>query len=291
MRPKDALPVVYPSHCPVCETPLIRKEGEAQHYCPNDKGCAPQLKAKIEHFIGRKMMNIDGLGAETVEQLFDAGLISNFSDLYDLTKEQVLPLERMAEKSANKLIEGIEASKNIDFPKVLFALGIRYVGETVAKKLAKHFKSLDIIQNATLEELIAVDEIGDRIAESLIEYFSDEYNLQIIQKLKAAGLQFEISEDDAAPVGNALEGKTIVVSGTFNMARDAMKNLIESNGGKVGSSISSKTDYLICGESMGPAKLKKAEDLGITMISENEFLALIGNASGEQQEKGQVSLF
>ena len=293
LRPKDALSVVYPTHCPVCETPLIRKEGEAQHYCPNDKGCAPQLKGKIEHFIGRKMMNIDGLGAETVEQLFDAGLISNFADLYDLTKDQVLPLERMAEKSANKLIEGIEASKKVEFQKVLFALGIRYVGETVAKKLAKHFKSLDNLQKASFEELVAVDEIGDRIAESLIEYFSDEYNLQIIQKLIAAGLQFEISEDDAAPMGNTLEGKTIVVSGTFDMARDTMKNLIECHGGKVGSSISSKTDYLICGESMGPAKLKKAEDLGITMISENEFLALIGNEanSNDQKEGGQVSLF
>jgi DNA ligase (NAD+) len=291
LRPKDSAPVNYPTQCPVCETPLIRKEGEAQHYCPNDKGCAPQLKGKIEHFIGRKMMNIDGLGAETVDQLFEAGLINNIADLYDLTKEQVLPLERMAEKSASKLIEGVEASKQVGFAKVLFALGIRYVGETVAKKLAKHFKSLENIQNATLEELVAVDEIGDRIAESLVEFFADEYNVSILERLKNAGVQLEVIADDSQPTGSALEGKTIVVSGTFDMARDAMKNLIEINGGKVGSSISSKTDYLICGESMGPAKLKKAEDLGIKMISEKEFLDLIGRDLVDKKDEGQVSLF
>ncbi len=291
LRPKDSIPVKYPTHCPVCETPLIRKEGEAQHYCPNDKGCPPQLKGKIEHFIGRKMMNIDGLGAETVDQLFEAGLIHNIADLYDLTKEQVLPLERMAEKSANKLIEGIEASKQVGFAKVLFALGIRYVGETVAKKLAKHFKSLDNIQKATFEELIAVDEIGDRIAESLIEFFADDYNISILERLKNAGLQLELSEDESQPAGIALAGKTIVVSGVFEMSRNDLKSLIEQNGGKSGSSISSKTDYLVCGENMGPSKLKKAQDLGINMISEKEFLALIGKVPGEVKEESQGSLF
>jgi DNA ligase (NAD+) len=291
VRPKNSTPVNYPTQCPICETALIRKEGEAQHYCPNDKGCPPQLKGKIEHYIGRKMMNIDGLGAETVDQLFEAGLINNIADLYDLTVDQVLPLERMAEKSANKLIEGVEASKQVDFAKVLFGLGIRYVGETVAKKLAKHFKSIDNIQKATLEELIAVDEIGDRIAESLVEYFTDEYNTSIIDRLRNAGVQLELEEDDTQPMSNVLAGKTIVVSGIFQISRNDLKNLIEQNGGKSGSSISSKTDYLICGEKMGPAKLKKAENLEIKMISESEFLELINISQSEEKEDGQVSLF
>jgi DNA ligase (NAD+) len=291
VRPKDSIPVKYPTQCPVCETELIRKEGEAHHYCPNDRGCAPQLKGKIEHFIGRKMMNIDGLGAETVDQLFEAGLITNIADLYDLTIEKVLPLDRMAEKSANKLIDGLAASKQVSFAKVLFGLGIRYVGETVAKKLAKHFKSLENIQKATLEELINVDEIGERIAESLVEFFADDYNLTIIEKLKTAGLQLELSEDENQAVGVALEGKTIVVSGVFEMPRNDIKNLIEQNGGKPGSSISSKTDYLICGENMGPAKLKKAQDLEIKMITESEFLAMIDYPESSKKEEGQGSLF
>ncbi|CAG5077053.1 NAD-dependent DNA ligase LigA [Parvicella tangerina] len=287
-RPTSAVPVAYPTTCPECGTGLIRKEGEAQHYCPNDAGCAPQLKGKIEHFIGRKMMNIDGLGSETVEQLFDAGLIKNVADLYDLTKEQVLPLERMAEKSATKLINGIEASKKVPFEKVLFALGIRYVGETVAKKLAKHFESLENIQNATFEELVAVDEIGDKIAESIEEYFSKEENIKLLERLKAAGLTFEIGEQAQAS-GDALEGKTLVVSGVFTRSRDEMKALIEQYGGKVGSSISSKTDYLIRGEKMGPSKLQKAEKLGVPMISEEEFMELLG---GEVQEhiEGQSNI-
>lgn len=282
-RPTSAVPVVYPTECPECGASLIREEGEAQHYCPNDTGCAPQLKGKIEHFIGRKMMNIDGLGAETVEQLFDAGLIRNVADLYDLTKAQVLPLERMAEKSASKLIDGIEASKKIPFEKVLFALGIRHIGETVAKKLAKHFGSLENLKNATHEELVAVDEIGDKIAESIINWFANEDNQQLIERLKKAELNFELGEQTKA-AGNALEGKTLVVSGTFERSRDEMKSLIELNGGKVGSSISSKTDYLIRGEKMGPAKLKKAEDLGVPMISEEEFIGMIGDSELSQEE-------
>ncbi len=275
VRSPSSTKTLYPSTCPECGTPLSRKEGEAHHYCTNDTECPPQLKGKIEHFIGRKMMNIDGLGAETVEQLFDAGLINNIADLYDLKYEQVIPLERMAEKSTNKLLEGIEASKRVPFEKVLFALGIRYVGETVAKKLAKHFKNLNAIKNASLEELINVDEIGDRIGESLIEYFANETNLDILRRLQDAGLQFEMVIDESIELGSSLEGKTIVVSGKFEMSRNELKKLIENNGGKNGSSISSKTDYLVRGEKMGPAKLKKAEDLDITMISEQELLKMI----------------
>jgi len=275
VRASSSTKTIYPTACPECGTTLSRKEGEAHHYCSNDTKCPPQLKGKIEHFIGRKMLNVDGLGAETVEQLFDAGLITNIADLYDLTYEQVIPLERMAEKSTNKLLDGIKASKQIPFEKVLFALGIRYVGETVAKKLAKHFKNLNALKNASLEELINVDEIGDRIAESLIEYFADETNLDILSRLQDAGLQFEMVIDESIELGSSLEGKTIVVSGKFEMSRNELKKLIENNGGKNGSSITSKTDYLVRGEKMGPAKLKKAEDLEITMISEQELLEMI----------------
>lgn len=295
-RSSNNVPFVYTDQCPECATPLVRKDGEAQHYCPNDLGCPPQLKGKIEHFIGRKMMNIDGLGAETVEQLFDTGLIKNVADLYDLTKAQVLPLERMAEKSATKLIEGIEASKKIPFEKVLFALGIRYVGETVAKKLAKHYKSMEAIQSASLEELVSVEEIGEKIAESIVAYFTDSVNLEIIERLRAAGLQFNLGEQSISS-GNSLEGKTVVVSGVFERSRDEMKALIEDNGGKVGSSISSKTDYLVRGENMGPSKLKKAEDLGVPMISEQEFVAMLGlgvessSVKAIQPESGQGTLF
>jgi DNA ligase (NAD+) len=270
--------VDFPSHCPECHTELVRKESEAQHFCPNDKGCPPQLKGKIEHFIGRKMMNIDGLGAETVQQLFDANLITTIADLYDLKKEQLLPLERMAERSVNKLLEGLEASKNCSFDKVLFALGIRYVGETVAKKLSKHFRSIEAIQQATFEELIAVDEIGERIAESLLDYFSDPYNTSIIERLKLAGIQMSLSED-LSQNSNILAGKSFVISGVFNLERDQLKIMIEENGGKVSSSISSKTDYLLRGENMGPSKLEKAQSLNITMISEAEFLNMISSDS------------
>ncbi len=284
-RPTSAVPVEYPTSCPECGSSLLRKEGEAQHYCPNDTGCAPQLKGKIEHFIGRKMMNIDGLGAETVEQLFEAGLIRNVADLYDLTKEQVLPLERMAEKSATKLIEGIEASKQVAFEKVLFAFGIRYVGETVAKKLAKHFKTIDQLQKASFEELVGVDEIGGKIAESIKAYFANEENIVLLDRLKASGLQFELGEQTEA-AGDTLKGKTLVVSGVFIRSRDEMKSLIEQYGGKVGSSISSKTDYLVRGEKMGPSKLQKAEKLGVPMISEDEFITLL-NGDEKPAEKEQ----
>ncbi len=274
-RPANAQPLEYITHCPECGTELIRREGEAQHFCPNDTGCPPQIKGRMTHFIARKAMNIDGLGEETIEQLYNEGLINNAADLYALTKEQLLPLERMAEKSAQKLIDGVEASKQIQFERVLFAIGIRYVGETVAKKLARHFKNIDVLMAASQEELVAVDEIGERIAESVIEFFANQYNMSIVKRLKDYGLQMEVEEGEG-PVSHKLAGLTIVVSGVFNMSRDELKALIESNGGKVGSGVTGKTDYLVRGEGMGPSKLAKAEKLGVQIISEDEFLAMIG---------------
>jgi DNA ligase (NAD+) len=256
----------------------VRNEGEAQHYCPNISTCPPQIKGRIEHFISRKAMNIDGLGTETVEQLFDEGLIKDMADLYDLTLEQLLPLERMAEKSATNLLDGVQASKSIPFERVLFALGIRFVGETVAKKLARHFKNIDALISANFEALIEVDEIGQRIAQSLIDFFSDPKNIEIIERLRAKGLQFAMAEDGAtALTSKALQDKSFVVSGVFEtVSRDALKALIESNGGKVLGGISGNTDYLVAGENMGPAKRQKAEKLGIPIISESEFLTMIG---------------
>lgn len=274
-RAIDSGQTIYISACPECETPLIRKEGEAQHYCPNENGCPPQLKGKMEHFIGRKMMDVDGLGAETIEQLFKEGLVKNVADLYDLTYEQLLPLDRMAEKSVNNLIEGLIKSKEVPFAKVLFALGIRYVGETVAKTLVKHFKTLDLLMSATAEELVEVDEIGERIADSVVRYFSEPTTVQLIARLKAIGLQFEIGEEELKGTSSVLASLVFVISGTFNISRNDLKNAIEKNGGKVGSSISKKTSYLIRGENMGPSKLKKAEDLDVSMITENEFLKMI----------------
>jgi DNA ligase (NAD+) len=276
-RPDDSEPHAYITECPECGSELIRNEGEAQHYCPNTAGCPPQILGRIEHFISRKAMNIDGLGPETVEQLWEAGLIENSASLYQLTKEDVLPLERMAERSAEKLVEGIAQSKAQSFERVLFALGIRYVGETVAKKLARHFKNIDALREASQEELIAVDEIGDRIAESVIGYFEDERNRNIVEQLKAAGLQFEIDEEDL-PQSNLLEGKKFVVSGVFNkFSRNEIKAAIEQHGGKNVGSISAKTDYVLAGENMGPSKLQKAQDLGIPIISEDDFIQMIGD--------------
>ena len=274
-RAADAQEVEFIHSCPECGTELIRKEGEAQHFCPNELGCPPQIKGKMEHFIGRKAMNVDGLGAETVQQFYDAGLVRNVADLYELTYEQVVSLERMADKSATNLLAGLEASKSVAFPRVLFALGIRYVGETVAKKLAKHFKSIDALMTASLEELIAVDEIGERIAESVINFFSDERNREIVSRLKTHELQFEVEESDA-PSSNVLDGKSFVVSGVFSQfSRDEIKAAVEQHGGKNVGSISKKTDYVLAGDKMGPSKLKKAEDLGIPIISEEEFIEMI----------------
>ena len=294
-RKKDSNKTIYIANCPECETPLIRKEGEAQHYCPNESVCPPQLKGKMEHFIGRKMMDIDGLGAETIEQLFEEGLVKNVADLYDLRSEQLLPLDRMAEKSVNNLIDGLIKSKEVPFAKVLFALGIRYVGETVAKTLVKQFKTLDLLMSATVDELIDVDEIGERIADSVVSYFSEQRNVELISRLKAIGLQFEIGEEELKGTSSVLEGLIFVISGTFNMSRNDLKKAIEKNGGKVGSSISKKTSYLIRGENMGPSKLKKAEDLGVSMITENTFLKMIDQNSSvdsiSESKPTQGSLF
>ncbi|RIA10018.1 DNA ligase (NAD+) [Flavobacteriaceae bacterium MAR_2010_72] len=275
-RPENSEPTTYISYCPECETTLVRTEGEAQHYCPNYNGCKPQIIGRIQHFISRKAMDIEGLGGETVALLVNEGLINNYSDLYTLTKEQVIPLERMAEKSADNLIKGIEASKQVPFERVLFALGIRYVGETVAKKLARHYKSIDAIANATLIDLIAVDEIGNRIAESVIDFFASAENRYIINRLREFGLQLEISAEKLANQTNKLQGQAFVVSGVFEtVSRDELKNLIENNGGKVSSSISSKTSYVVAGDNMGPSKKDKANALGIPIISEQEFVQLI----------------
>ncbi len=272
---RDSLSAVvhFIENCPECNTVLVRKEGEVQHYCPNDTLCPPQMKGKIEHFISRKAMNIDGLGAETVDLLYAKGLVKTIADLYDLTFDQVVELDRMADKSANNIISGLEVSKTVPFERVLFALGIRFVGETVAKKLAKHFKTIAKLKVASFEELINVDEIGDKIAISVQNYFLNEENCVLIDKLLKAGLQFELKEKEGST--NKLEGKSFVVSGVFNsFSRDEIKEVIESNGGKNVSSISSKTDFVVAGENMGPAKLKKASSLGITILSEDDFIQL-----------------
>jgi DNA ligase (NAD+) len=269
-------PTTYITHCPECNTKLERTEGDAKHFCPNEWGCPPQIKGKMQHFISRKAMNIDGLGEETIEQLYNAGLAKNIVDLYHLQKDQLLPLERMAEKSVNNLLKGLEDSKKVPFERVLFAVGIRYVGETVAKKLARHFKNIDAIMQASFEELIAADEIGDKIAESIIQFFSVEENKQMILELKNMGLQFSLSEQQLENTSDKLAGLTFVVSGVFSLfSRDELKNLIEQNGGKVSGSISKKTNYIVAGENMGPSKLEKATELGVAIIDENQFSGMI----------------
>ncbi len=275
-RDTNTQPTIYITHCPECHHELIRGTDEANHYCPNFYGCPPQIIGRIQHFISRKAMNIDGLGGETVALLYNNGLIHNYADLYELKIEQILPLERMAQKSAENLIRGIENSKQISFESVLFALGIRYVGETVAKKLAKYYKNIDSLQHATLLDLMLVDEIGERIAASVVSFFENIENKEIINRLKAHGIQFEIKEKVNLNATNKLKGQIFVVSGVFsNFSREELKQLIEDNGGKVGSSISSKTNYVVAGENMGPAKLDKANQLGISILSENEFVSLL----------------
>ena len=275
-RKSDSVKTIYIANCPECQTELIRNEGEANHYCPNFYGCPTQIIGRIQHYISRKAMDIEGLGGETVTLLFNNGLVKNYADLYDLTVDQVLPLERMAQKSAENLINGVKNSKNISFESVLFALGIRFVGETVARKLAKHYKNIDSLSKATLIDLILVDEIGDRIANSVIEFFKNENNKLIIDKLKMHGIQFKILEKINPNATQKLENKIFVVSGVFEQfSRDELKKAIEDNGGKVGSSISAKTDYVIAGDNMGPAKLEKATKLNVAIISEKEFIDLI----------------
>ncbi|MFN4235337.1 MAG: NAD-dependent DNA ligase LigA [Bacteroidia bacterium] len=264
------------THCPECNAVLIRPEGQAQHFCPNENGCPPQIKGKLVHFTSRKAMAIESLGEETIEQLFDAGLIRNIADIYDLKKEQLLPLERMAEKSAQNLIDGIEQSKKVPFERVLFAIGIRHVGETTAKKLAYYFKNIDALISATKEQLLEVGDIGEIIAQSIIEYFSNPQNINIIERLKKAGLQFSLSDEQIANTSEKLKGLTFVISGVFNtISREDLKKLIEQNGGKNTGSISGKTSYLVAGENMGPEKLKKAQSLGVKIISEEQFFELL----------------
>ena len=272
-RPENSVSTMYATNCPECDTALVRTEGDAKHYCPNEFGCAPQITGRIQHYISRKAMDIEGLGGETVDLLRKEGLIQNYADLYDLNVAQIIPLERMAEKSAQNMISGIEKSKEIPFEKVLFALGIRFVGETVAKKLAKHFKSIDHLMTATFEELINADEIGDRIAQSILDFSSDLGNIQLINRLKSYGLQLEVSAAVLENQTEILQGQIFVVSGVFyQMSRNELKKAIEDNGGKVSSSISKKTNFIVAGDNMGPSKLTKAQDLGISIISEQDFI-------------------
>lgn len=268
--------VKFITHCPECGSLLVRYEGEAAHYCTNDTACPPQIKGKIEHFVSRKAMNIDSLGAETIDQFYQEGLIATIADLYSLKAPEIARLERMGKKSALNILDGIRASKEVSFERVLFALGIRFVGETTAKTLAKAFRTIDALKEATLEDLVQVDEIGARIAQSVMQYFADEKNLQVIERLREAGVQMQMEELDMSDFTDKLAGKSIVISGVFtHHSRDEYKNLIEKNGGKNVGSISKKTSFILAGENMGPSKLEKAEKLGIPIVSEDEFLQMI----------------
>ena len=262
--------------CPECGSPLTRYEGEAAHYCTNDTACPPQIKGKIEHFVSRKAMNIDGLGSETIDQFYQEGLIHTIADLYSLKAPDIARLERMGKKSALNIMEGIRASKDVPFERVLFALGIRFVGETTAKTLAKAFRSIDKLASASLDDLMQVDEIGARIAESIIRYFADEKNREQIERLREAGVQLEMEELDLSEYTNKLAGKSIVISGVFtHHSRDEYKEIIEKNGGKNVGSISKKTSFILAGDNMGPAKLEKANKLGVPIMNEEDFLKLI----------------
>lgn len=268
--------VKFITRCPECGTPLVRFEGEAAHYCPNETACPPQIKGKIEHFISRRAMNIDGLGPETVDMFYRLGLIKDAADLYRLTVDDIKDLDRMGQKSAENIVNSIAASRNVPFERVLFALGIRFVGETVAKKIARSFKSIDEVEQASLETLMSVDEIGEKIAQSIVSYFANPLNRSLVERLKEAGLQFSRSEEDLSGYTDKLAGQSIVISGVFeHHSRDEYKEMIERNGGKNVGSISSKTSFILAGANMGPAKLEKAQKLGIRILSENEFLDLL----------------
>jgi DNA ligase (NAD+) len=278
-RKPGAKPILYRTTCPACDTPLERKEGEAAFYCPNDEGCPPQIVGKMQHFTGRNVMDIDGLGDETIETLYQKGFIRHISDIYDLHnyEDKLKTLERFGEKSINNMLDGIEKSKEMPFDKVLFGLGIRYVGATVAKKLTAHFKNIDNLMAASFDELNAVEEIGERIARSLIEYFANEKHREEIEKLKERGLQFIAEEKEVTLQSDKLTGKSFIISGVFEKySRDELKDMIEQNGGKILSSISAKLNYLVAGDNMGPAKLEKATKLNIPIISDEELLGMIG---------------
>ena len=277
-RPAGAVAIVYPTHCPECGTELIRQEGEAVHYCPNEDGCRPQIVGKLQHFIGRKMMDVQGLGDETIETFYRLGLVSKISDLYALKDHQdkLVGLERFGQKSIDNMLAGLEASKQKPFEKVLFGLGIRHIGETVAKKLVQHFKNIDAIAAASAQEIESVPDIGFRIAESVHFYLNQPEHWEEIEKLKAAGLQFEIEEKEIVLAGDGLTGQTFLISGVFaDYSREELTALIESHGGKMLSGISAKLNYLVAGDKMGPSKLAKAEKLGVPIISEGELLAMI----------------
>ncbi len=277
MRGADSRPFEYITHCPECGSELVRYEGEAKHYCPNASGCKPQIIGRIEHFGRRKAMDIEGLGGETIELLWENGLIRNISDIYYLDPVQLAVLPRLGEKSAANIIEGVRLSKEVGFERVLFALGIRFVGETTAKYLASHFRTLDAIAKASKEELSEAEEVGSKVADAIVEYFSNDDNLLIIERLRSAGLQFEVK--DKIRESNALEGKSVVISGKFaGLSRDDMKALVERHGGRNLAAVSANVDFIVAGENMGPAKLQKAEKLGIKILSETEFMTLIAAA-------------
>ena len=275
-RDKNSKAIKFIENCPECGTPLMRNEGEANHFCPNYLHCPPQIKGRIEHFIGRKAMDIEGLGEETVDLLFNNDLLRNIADIYDLKSEQLVPLEGLGEKSADNIIKSIRESLEVPYPRVLFALGIRHVGETVAKTIAMKFRSIDDLMKAGFDELTANREIGPKIASSIISYFNDPENLEIIRRLKITGINFNL-KDEAMPAGALLNGNIIVISGVFRLhSRDEYKEIIERNGGRNSSSISGNTSFILAGENMGPSKKDKAEQLGIPLVSEKEFLKLIG---------------
>ena len=275
MRKADSLPLQYISLCPECGAELVRYEGEAKHYCPNQSHCRPQILGLIIHFIRRKAMNIESLGEETVELLFENGLIENIADIYDIQASQIAVLPRLGEKSAENIMQSIERSKQVPFHRVLFALGIRFVGETTAKYIAAHFRTMDAVMAASTEELLEAEEVGAKISDSIKEYFADQSNIAIIERLRAAGLQFEAEQKQTA--SSSLEGLTFVISGSFaDHSRDELKALIEAHGGKNLAAVSGNTSYLLAGDKIGPAKLQKATKLGVKIISEAEFMALIG---------------
>ena len=287
MRPIDSTPFEYITHCPECGSELVRYEGEAKHFCPNTKECKPQIIGRIVHFVSRKAMNIEGLGGETIELLWESGLLHNIADIYHLDPIQLAALPRLGDKSAANIIEGVRLSAEVPFERVLFALGIRFVGETTARYLASHFRTLDAIANATIEELSEAEEVGSKIAVAIIEYFASEENRRIIETLRKAGLQFEVK--DKVQTSNALKGKNVVISGKFaGRSRDDMKTLVEEHGGRNLAAVSANVDFIVAGENMGPAKLQKAQKLGIIILSEEEFMALISSAeptSTPQPEK------
>ena len=284
-RPADSVPFEYITHCPECGTELVRDEGEAKHFCPNSKGCKPQIIGRIVHFVSRKAMNIEGLGGETIELLWENGMLHNIADIYHLDPIQLASLPRLGEKSAANIVEGVRLSTEVAFERVLFALGIRYVGETTAKYLASHFRTLDAIACATTEELSEAEEVGAKIAVAIKEYFSDEDNRKIVDALRDAGLQFEVK--DKVQTSNALLGKSVVISGKFaGRSRDDMKALVEEHGGRNLAAVSANVDFIVAGDNMGPAKRQKAEKLGVTILTEEEFMSLI--SSGEVIERPQL---